>query len=267
MVETSEADLVEAAQAGDRAALDQLVEQHAAEIYRFGKLMCRDPEDAKDVLQETLLAMAKSLASFRGSATLSTWLSTIARRFCSKKRRGQPQLDSHEGVLDGLADDAPRPDDAVADKELEHALSRSISALEPKYREVLLLRDMEGLPAKEVASVLGISVEAVKNRLHRGRLGVRQAMAPFLGMEETPEPAPGCPDVLALLSRHLEGEISPETCKTMELHLEGCGRCRGACDSLRASLALCRRSRAEAVPPELGRAVREAVFRAISELE
>lgn len=267
MVEASDAELVDAARAGDRAALDALVERHTAQVYRFSKLMCRHPEDAQDVLQETLLAMAKNLGTFRANAALSTWLFTIARRFCIKKRRGQRPLDSDDGVLNGVMDEAPRPDETIAQKEVERALSDAIAALDTKYREVLVLRDVEGLSAKEVASVLGIGVEAVKSRLHRARLSVRQAVAPLLGVEDAPQPSPACPDVLALLSRHLEGEISPETCKTMEMHLEGCARCRTACDSLRASLALCQRSRAEAVPEEVTKAVREAVFRAISEMD
>src|SRR5579872_1247710 len=150
--------------------MGRLLARHAPAVYRFGAKMCRDPEDAKDVVQDTLLAAARGLREFRGGASLSTWLFTIARSFCVKKRRrrvGEPTetiaLDS-EGTRGIAATDAP-PDAAAEDRELGAALEAAIAALDPMYREVLLLRDVEGLTAPEVASVLGISVDALKSRL------------------------------------------------------------------------------------------------------
>jgi RNA polymerase sigma-70 factor (ECF subfamily) len=111
------------------------------------------------------------------------------------------------------------------------------------YREVLLLRDVEGLTAPEVAEVLGVSVQAVKSRLHRARLSVRAEVAPLLQVPPEAAVAPGnCPDVLMLFSQHLEDEISADLCAEMERHLQACDRCRGACDSLKETLAMCRRS-------------------------
>ena len=86
-METPDEKLLEAARAGDRAALDQLLTRHQSRVYRFGLKMCRDSEDAKDVLQETLLAVARNVKDFRGASSVSTWLYTIARSFCIKKRR------------------------------------------------------------------------------------------------------------------------------------------------------------------------------------
>ena len=79
--------LVAAARDGDRRALERLLDRHQAAVYRFGMKMCREPEDAKDVLQETLFAAARTLPEFRGASSVSTWLYTIARSFCIKKRR------------------------------------------------------------------------------------------------------------------------------------------------------------------------------------
>lgn len=218
-------------------------------MYRYGMAMCRDPEDAKDVLQETLLAMARSVREFRGASSISTWLYAIARSFCIKKRRRskfapeqERSLDSGaEAESDRLADPAQRPDDALAGKQVERALERAIGDLEPMYREVLLLRDVEGLTAPEVAEVLGVTTQAVKSRLHRARLSVRERVAPLLGITSDVPAAPGpCPDILTMFSQHLEDEISADLCAQMERHLEGCGRCRGACDSLKRTLAMCR---------------------------
>ena len=83
----SDQNLLAAARAGDRQALEALLERHEGRVYRFGMKMCRDPEDARDVLQDTLLAMARGIRDFRGASSLSTWLYTIARSFCIQKRR------------------------------------------------------------------------------------------------------------------------------------------------------------------------------------
>ena len=129
----------------------------------------------------------------------------------------------------------------LAGRQVEQALDQAVGTLDPMYREVLLLRDVEGLTAPEVAEVLGVSVEAVKSRLHRARLAVRAEVAPLLGIHGDTPAAPGtCPDVLTLFSQHLEDEISADVCAEMERHIGACPRCRGACDSLKRTLALCR---------------------------
>src|SRR4029453_8223410 len=85
----TDADLLDSARAGNPDALERLLARHQAQVYRFGMKMCRDPEDARDVLQDTLLAMARSVRDFRGASSISTWLYTIARSFCIKKRRAE----------------------------------------------------------------------------------------------------------------------------------------------------------------------------------
>jgi RNA polymerase sigma-70 factor (ECF subfamily) len=269
MQDVSDDRLLEQARGGDGDALERLLERHQAQVYRFGLKMCRDPDDAKDVLQETLLAMARGVRDFRGASSISTWLYTIARSFCIKKRRTSKFAPDEERSLDSdvpaeaerLVDPAPAPDEALAGKQVEQALEQAIGALDPMYREVLLLRDVEGLTAPEVAEVLGLSTQAVKSRLHRARLAVRAHVAPLLGVPTPPAAAPGdCPDVLTLFSQHLEGEISADLCADLEQHLERCERCRGACDSLRRTLALCHGAApAVAVPEAVQASVRRAL--------
>jgi RNA polymerase sigma-70 factor (ECF subfamily) len=259
--------LLTALRIGDEQALAKLLERHAPAVYRFGVRMCRDPEDAKDVVQDTLLAAARGLRDFRGGSALSTWLFTIARSFCIKKRRrraGAPDetvaLES-EGARAIAAPDAA-PDEAAADREIGAALDEAIDALEPMYREVLVLRDVEGLTAPEVANVLGIGVDAVKSRLHRARVAVRERLAPLLVPSE-PAPSAPCPDVVPVLSRYLEGEIGADECATMERHVAQCSRCAQRCESLRRTLTLCRTSaKGGTVPPEVQEAVREALRQA-----
>jgi RNA polymerase sigma-70 factor, ECF subfamily len=257
-----------AARAGDAAALDDLLRRYQPRIYRFGMRMCRDEEDAKDVLQDTLLAAARSLSGFRGGSSLSTWLYSIARGFCIKRRRRSKFAPAAELPLDGdspafaVADPAPPPDEALASREVERAVETAIRALRPAYREVLLLRDVEGLTAPEVGEVLGLRVAAVKSRLHRARADVRKLLQPLLEGGTAPT-APGCPDVIPILSRYLEGEISRESCADLESHVESCPRCRRACDALRHVLGVCRALPEPQVPAEVQEAVRSGIRRLV----
>src|SRR5512142_2378669 len=127
MDETSDTRLLEQARAGDRRALDELLERHERRVYRFGLKMCRDEEDAKDVLQETLLAVARNVKDFRGASSVSTWLYTIARSFCIKKRRRSKFAPEQEESLEArepgveardVADPSRGPDDELAGRQI-----------------------------------------------------------------------------------------------------------------------------------------------------
>jgi RNA polymerase sigma-70 factor (ECF subfamily) len=259
---------VAAARRGDVAALEALLVRYQPHLYRFGLRMCGNEEDAGDVAQESLIAMARSLPDFRGESSVSSWLYTIARRFCIKKRRRGKFAPAREESLDApgidaaqrLADPAPSPEQTATNQELHRALTRAIDGLEPAQREVLVLRDVEGLSAPEVAKVLGLSVDAVKSRLHRARVALRMALAPVLGSpRDEPPRDPMCPDVLMLFSQHLEGDIDPAVCATMEAHLAQCPRCRGTCASLKHALAACRQLPAPDVPASVAASIRTAI--------
>ncbi len=257
--EKDTASLLAAAQAGDRSALERLLARYQGHILRFGLKMCRHPEDARDVVQETLVAAARSIEQFRGEASLSTWLYRIARSFCAKKRRrrelGSPtdRSEELEQATDAVAES---PEEQVGTRQLVEALYAALDQLDPKYREVFLLRDVEGLSAAQTASVLGLQVATVKTRLHRARLQVRAALAPVLGRSERQH---GCPEIARVFSRHLEGDLSPQLCAKMERHLRQCKSCRNECESLRFLLAACRELPGTEVPEDLDRAVRTAI--------
>jgi RNA polymerase sigma-70 factor (ECF subfamily) len=265
---TRESELLEAARGGDARALEALLESHEPRLYRFARRLCRHHEDAEDVLQESLLSAARGLSGFRGASSLSTWLFAIARSHCIKKRRRsrfapvEVSLDaSEESVAHEHPDPGPGPDENLHARRLEAALEDAIAALDRKYREVFVLRDVEGLTAPEVAKVTGLSIAAIKSRLHRARARVREAVAPLLMPAEAPPASTDrpCPDVVKLFSRYLEGDISPRTCARMETHLADCPRCRASCDALREVLRRCRATPSPAVPPALQEKVRAAI--------
>ncbi len=260
-------ELLAAARRGDTAALETLLVRYQPHLYRFGLRMCGNVEDAGDVAQESLISMARSLRDFRGDSSVSSWLYTIARRFCIKKRRRSKFAPAREESLDApgtgaihVADSAPGPEEKAANRELATVLTQAIDALDPSQREVLVLRDVEGLSAPEVAKILGTSVDTVKSRLHRARVAVRQELAPVLGGPAIASPRGAmCPDVLTLFSQHLEGEIDPSVCATMEAHLAQCRHCRNACDSLKRTLAVCRQLPTSDVPASLAASVKAAI--------
>jgi RNA polymerase sigma-70 factor (ECF subfamily) len=265
-VDAIDAQLIEAVQRGDEQALGTLLSRHAPGVYRFGLKMCRDPEDAKDVVQDTLLAAARGIREFRGASSISTWLYTIARSFCIKKRRGAMAsavvpLDDEPGAA-YLRSKEVQPDDAAESRELGALLEEAIASLAPMYREVLLLRDVEGLSATEVAEVLDLSVDAVKSRLHRARSEVRGKLTPFLPSTERPSDVPAsvtCPDIVAMFSRYVEGDIGAEECAAMERHIASCERCHSECDSLKRTLALCSAQPRGEVPADVQARVRRAL--------
>jgi RNA polymerase sigma-70 factor (ECF subfamily) len=253
---------VAAVRNGDRDAMDELLARYEPNIYRFGLRMCGNEDAAREVLQETLLAAFRYLPGFRGDAALSTWLYQIARSFCIKERRGQhPTASIDEDGAAELVDPAPQPDARAHARQIGEALSRAIEALPAEQREVLLLRDVEGLSAEQAAEIVGIEVGALKSRLHRARMALRAELAGVLGAGADAEP---CPELAQELTSYVGQEIDQATCVQIEQHLSTCTRCAGACDALKRSVSLCRRLPGGGVPAPVRAAVRDAIMATIT---
>lgn len=237
----SEQETVRRAQLGERDALVQLFGEHLPTVHRFAMRMCRDEEKARDVAQESLLTALKSLDGYRGEASFSTWLFTIARSHCGKTRRRaerEPVHDEPEAAIERMHSADPGPDAQVAHGEVSEAVERGLDALEPGEREVILLRDVEGLAARDAAQVLNISVAALKSRLHRARAVLREHVRDAVGVE--PEVVDGaCPDVVSSLSAKLEGDLPDNACAALEAHIAHCPSCAARCESVRRMLGAC----------------------------
>lgn len=168
---------------------DTLYKEHVDLIYRFAYRLCGEVEAAKDLAQETFLNAYRGLGQFRGDAQISTWLYTIASRAClrmRRRRKGAPDrelsLDEFIPTTEGefrlqIPVDSLNPEDALQNKQLRAALDAAIAQLPKPYKMVLVLRDMEGLSAKEVGTIMGLNERAVKSRLHRARLFVRRELS------------------------------------------------------------------------------------------
>ncbi len=203
--------LIAASRKGDAAALDELVRAHQGRVYAFAMRMCRNVEDAKDILQETFLGVVRSIREFREESKFTTWLYRIASNACLKKRRRgvfdpspeqelslddlmpRPGPDGRKPEIADWSEDAER---ALLHGELSERIEAAIDKLPKEYKIVLVLRDVEGLSAEDTAEAVGLSVPAVKSRLHRARVSVRRELATYLTgeMRESREPNPPSPD-------------------------------------------------------------------------
>ena len=192
---TTERDLIEQSRNGDAQAFSRLIARYEDRIFRLAKHVCVGlSADADDVYQETFLTAFKKLKSFRGDSELGTWLYRIASNLCLMRRRKKksepfvPLLDRPHDHEDAPAhqfrDWLPTPEEAASKKELVLKVSGALAKLPMDYRLVVTLRDVEGLSAEETAKILKLSVAAVKSRLHRGRLFLRDEFERAFGAKE-----------------------------------------------------------------------------------
>jgi RNA polymerase sigma-70 factor, ECF subfamily len=189
----AEAQFLDRLRAGDAAAFDFLVSERSPDIYALLYRLTEDPEEARDLTQETFLQAFRAVGHFRGDADLRTWLYRIAvnqarnrwRWWRRRRRNVTVSLDAtddvHEQPLAAqLADERSiSPEEATLARERERMLTQALRTLSRVYREVVVLRDVEGLSYEEVAATLEISVGTVKSRLSRGRAELRRRLEGF----------------------------------------------------------------------------------------
>jgi RNA polymerase sigma factor (sigma-70 family) len=196
---TSSAERFLAASAGDAGALEELLREQRTTVVRYAMRLCISPEDAEDAAQEALLALSRYVGALREAAALSSWLFTAVRTHCLRlARRSLRKALVRGDPGDELADLAPSAEDQLVDEQLRWRLAAVIAALEPTAREVLLRRDVLGQPAAEVAAELGITVDAVKSRLHRARAEAKSRL--LADIRDRPRAGAGAP---ASISRTL----------------------------------------------------------------
>ncbi|MCV2350544.1 RNA polymerase sigma factor [Paucibacter sp. Y2R2-4] len=167
----AEAQLIEAASRGEVGAVQRLLSVCQPDLKRFARRTCSNTEDAEDAVQIALWQLYRKIGALRTVATFATWMFRIVERECYRLLR----LRSKAEDLDELApQDMPLAPQLPTDLRMD--LVRAMERLTPPYREVLILRDVHELTAPEVAAQLGLSLEAVKSRLHRARAQVREQL-------------------------------------------------------------------------------------------
>jgi RNA polymerase sigma-70 factor, ECF subfamily len=181
-----EAPLVAQARAGDAQAFTDLVNQYERKIYRLAKHITQNDEDAEDVLQETFLKAYEHLDTFQGNSKFYTWIVRIAVNeslMKLRKRKGdrtvpldEPVDTGEEMVAREIAVWEDNPEQRYSREEMQQILDDAVQTLKPDFRTVFILRDIEELSTEETAETLGISVPAVKSRLLRARLALREKL-------------------------------------------------------------------------------------------
>ena len=191
MIDLSDQALIDKVNGGDYQAFESLVTRYESKVYRLAVRMLRNPQDAEDALQETFIQVFRGLPGFEGRSQFSTWLFRLATNVCLMRIRHRetepskllpledylPKLE--EGETPHITDWADRPEDVLLSKESREKMMEALDKLPPEYRAVFILRDIEGFSNVETGESLGISVAAVKSRLHRARLALRGMLSGY----------------------------------------------------------------------------------------
>lgn len=193
--EQSEARFLERLRAHDERAFNELVETYEQRVFRLVFRMLGRRDEAEDMAQEVFVQVFKAVTTFRGDSKLSTWIYRIAVNLCknrikylSRRHEGSQQelepvaerapLSEAKGVTFG---DVARPDHMVEGYQIELIVKQCISEIEPDFREVLVLRDVEDLTYEEIAEITGLPDGTVKSRIHRGRTMLKAKVEKALG--------------------------------------------------------------------------------------
>lgn len=181
--------LVEAARSGDIGAFEQLVKKYDRNVFRIAQHITQNREDAEDVVQEAFLKAYSNLGNFQGQSKFYTWLVRIAvnealmklrKRKTDKTVSMDEDVETEEGSMPReFADWSPNPEQLFGQSELGDILQKTIQGLPSSFRTVFVLRDVEGLSTEETAEMLGLSVPAVKSRLLRARLQLRERLSRY----------------------------------------------------------------------------------------
>ncbi len=178
--------LVQAAKAGDITAFEQLVKRYDRNVFRIAQHITQNREDAEDVVQDAFLKAYENLEQFQGNSKFYTWLVRIAvneslmklrKRRTDKTVSLDQEIETEEDSMPReVADWAPNPEQLYKQGELKEILTKTVNGLPASFRTVFVLRDVEGLSTEETAEALGLSIPAVKSRLLRARLQLRERL-------------------------------------------------------------------------------------------
>ena len=189
----TETELIGKAKQGDTRAFEELMRKHQGKIYNLGLKLLRNKEDAADMLQETFIKAYQALPRFEQKSALSTWLYRIAANFAFMKlRKKNPKKLSLDEIKEAsttlyekeIKDWSANPQAHLQNQDLKAVLDGAIGLLPSKYKTVFMLHDVEGLPIAKVGEVLSLSVPAVKSRIHRSRLFLRERLSKYFEPNE-----------------------------------------------------------------------------------
>ncbi len=237
-------------------AIPRLLDAHGDRLYALAKRFCGDAHTAEDVLQETFLNAWRSWDSFRGEASPTTWLYTIAVRACQRMHRksaGEPEhlasLDASLPTSGPVADVGVSPLDAQVWREAQESVEAGLASLPDAFRLPLVLKDLVGLSVKDIGRVLGVAEATVKTRIHRARMALREAMEARLPQRDAPPPRYEEQVCFDLLRAKMEALDRGEPFSLPEVR--ACERCAAVFATLDVAKDVCEDIAADRVPDEL----------------
>src|SRR5579862_9716811 len=268
-------------QRGDDASVEQALALLQNTVFSFSMRVCGHREDAEDTMQEVLLKSVPQLRKFNSPKALVVWLYKVAKTRCLMNRRKSKFAPAHELSLEELmpdrnelellsATDKVNPEAFAIRSEQAWRLREAVQKLPPRYRIILVLRDMEGLTDDEVAEITGVRSGTVRVRLHRARLFVRKdLMRSWVPQHKSGPRAPArrdeplrparCKALFAELSDYLDEQLDDSLCEELERHMEGCGPFQAIVATLEATIKQCRNSPGDCPPPKAARMRQELI--------
>ncbi len=266
---TRSAELVRRLKAGEEAAFEELVRMYTGRLIAVAGRITRTEADAEDAVQEAFLSVFKSIEFFDDRSELGTWMHRVTvnaalMRLRQQKSRPEMSIDALLPQFEGgMHREHPRPwlpvtDEGDARIEQKEALRKAIDQLPEEFRTVLLLRDIEGLESRAVATSLGVSDALVRQRLHRGRQVLMKLLEPMMTpapgpLMSTPDPQPApqpcpqaartvtCPECVDFLMDYLDGVLPADQRFKFESHLAFCPDCATYMQNYRSAAALTRK--------------------------
>jgi RNA polymerase sigma-70 factor (ECF subfamily) len=258
----------------DRAELAAGLPDEIPGLLRFTRSLARDPAQAEDLAQETLLRALERAGTFRGDAALATWLHRIAHNLAvdrARRAREVPTEDVADEVEARWHDDAYTVDAAavVARAETRDELEDALIRLPVVYRAAVVLHDAEGLTVAEIADIAGVSLPAAKQRLRRGRMMLVSALARGAERRHALSGVPlRCWDARSQVSDYLDGLLDGRAASQVEQHLETCPTCPplyaalvGATDALARTRGTWRDPNAVVPPDQAARIMQRVLSR------
>jgi RNA polymerase sigma-70 factor (ECF subfamily) len=210
----SDEQIVARVRAGDVALFEILMRRHNQRLYRAVRSVIANEADVEEVMQQAYLRAYAALDGFAGLSSFATWLTRIglneALARIRKRRWLEPVEDLPEST-ESLMEPAPTPEDLTSSREMAQLVERAIDRLPPAHRTVIMLREVQQLSTEEAASVLQVSEDVVKVRLHRARLALREALADEAvgsACDAFPFLAPRCDRVVAAVMARLLGDAA-----------------------------------------------------------
>jgi RNA polymerase sigma-70 factor, ECF subfamily len=266
---------VELLRDGNDTTVEQALGLLQNTVFSFSMRVCGHREDAEDTTQEVLLRSIPQLPKFDSPKALVVWLYKVAKTRCLMNRRKSKFAPDHQLSLEELmparkeleqlvADGRVNPESFAIRSEQASRLREAVQKLPPRYRIVLVLRDMEGLTDDEVAEIIGVRAGTVRVRLHRARLFVRrELMRTWMARSgkrvrprrhPQPESRPvRCKAMFAELSDYLDEQLDDSLCEELERHMTGCQPCQAFVATLEATIEQCRNAAGDCPPPQAAR--------------